>query len=338
MRSWSRRLVVRGAALCDIGRTYEGLALMEASRRLAVQTGDQLQALIAIGQIAAYQGGDPRAALQAEREALELARRLGRRTIVMTNTMNAAEDAIRTGEWDWAYEMVDQILGEDLGDSDRANALGVRITQNALRGEDTDALMTELERCLSGEPGRHADYTRADVRATIAWTRGDLAEAARHYRTVASLSPLNAPYVLPRAARAALWGGDAGGAAEDLAAFEATGTHGPATPANRTTIRAGLAAIDGNVPDAAVGYRQALAAWRDLGLPWDMALTIIDMAELLGPEHPDVRAVAPEAQAILEGLGARPFLARLEAALARPAASAASTATTPSSTIATTTA
>ena len=242
-----------------------------------------------------------------------------------------------TGEWDWAYEMVDQLLGEDLGDSDRANALAVRITQDALRGVDTDASVAELERCLSGEPGRHADFTRADVRATIAWTRGDLAEAARHYRTVASLSPLNAPYVLPRAARAALWGGDAGGAAEDLAAFEATGTHGPATPANRTTIRSWLAAIDGNVPDAAAGYRQALAAWRDLGLPWDMALTIIDMAELLGPS---TRMCGPSHPRLRRSwkVGARPFAARLEAALARPATSAASTATTPSSTTANTTA
>ena len=99
--------------------------------------------------------------------------------------------------------------------------------------------------------------------------------------------------------------------------FEATGVHGPASLASRVTIRAGLAALAGDIAEASALYRQALAAWREMGLPWDIALTVIDMAALLGPGHPDVRSVAPEARTILEGLGAVPYLARLESALVR---------------------
>lgn len=52
-------------------------------------------------------------------------------------------------------------------------------------------------------------------------------------------------------------------------------------------------------------------------LHWAVALAALDQLELLGPGHPDVRGILPEARAILEGLGARPHLTRLDAALAR---------------------
>ena len=54
-----------------------------------------------------------------------------------------------------------------------------------------------------------------------------------------------------------------------------------------------------------------------MGTRWELACTAIDMAVALGPEVPEVRAVAEEARAILEELGAAPFLARLDAALGR---------------------
>jgi hypothetical protein len=119
-------------------------------------------------------------------------------------------------------------------------------------------------------------------------------------------------------------------------AFEATGVHGPASLAWRVTIRAGLAALAGDIAEATALFRQAFTGWRELGLPWDVALTVIDMAELLGPGHPDVQGVAPEARAILEGLGAVPYLARLEAALARTPGTTARQLTTDDATSATT--
>ena len=46
------------------------------------------------------------------------------------------------------------------------------------------------------------------------------------------------------------------------------------------------------------------------------ALVGIDMVAVLGPDDPDALRAAAEARPILEGLGARPFLARLESLLA----------------------
>ncbi len=130
--------------------------------------------------------------------------------------------------------------------------------------------------------------------------------------------------------------GDASGAAGDLAALDASGVHGPAVDADRKTIRAGIVALEGRPAEAITIYREALRAWRDLGLAWDEALCELDMATLLDPSEPEVRAAAESAREILVRLGAKPFIARLDAATSRaPAATvtsaprAGSTADTP---------
>jgi hypothetical protein len=101
----------------------------------------------------------------------------------------------------------------------------------------------------------------------------------------------------------------------DLAALDATGFHGGVVEVRRTTIRAGLAALEGRTADALALYREALRGWRDLGLPWDEALTGIDMVTLLEPSEPEVRSAAESAHEILIRLGAKPFLERLDAAM-----------------------
>jgi hypothetical protein len=62
-----------------------------------------------------------------------------------------------------------------------------------------------------------------------------------------------------------------------------------------------------------------MTGWRDLGLAWEEALCAIDMATLLDPGDPEVRAAAVAARETLVRLDATPFIARLDAALARSA-------------------
>ena len=108
-------------------------------------------------------------------------------------------------------------------------------------------------------------------------------------------------------------------ARDDLRALDESGFHGPAIEAGRLTIRAGIAALDGRPADALGLYREALAAWRDLGLVWDEALCGLDMAQLLDPGEPAVRAAVDRSRDILVSLEAAPFIARLDAAVARSA-------------------
>ena len=82
---------------------------------------------------------------------------------------------------------------------------------------------------------------------------------------------------------------------------------------------ANLDALEGRVPEALAGYRDALRGLGDLGLRWEAALVGLDMAILLDPIEPAVQAAAKAARVTFEQLRARPFIDRLDAALAREA-------------------
>jgi hypothetical protein len=146
--------------------------------------------------------------------------------------------------------------------------------------------------------------------------RGGLLETADAYRQSASLNTGGSPEDLNLAARAALRAGDAAAATADLAALEATGVRGPAVDARRASIQAGLAALGGQDADALVLYRDAIRRFRDGGLPLDEALTAIEMATLLDPVEPAVRAAVAAAREILTRLAAAPFIVQLDAAVA----------------------
>jgi hypothetical protein len=97
---------------------------------------------------------------------------------------------------------------------------------------------------------------------------------------------------------------------------------GPALDADRTRIRAGVAALEGNIAEAVGLYRDAIHADRGLGLAFDAALTGIDVATVLGPVEQSAAEVAEwieAARATLERLEARPLLERLDLASAAPA-------------------
>ena len=55
--------------------------------------------------------------------------------------------------------------------------------------------------------------------------------------------------------------------------------------------------------------------WRSFDLPFDAALCALDAVLLLGADEAEVRGMGDDARSILGGLGAEPFLARLEAAM-----------------------
>jgi hypothetical protein len=93
--------------------------------------------------------------------------------------------------------------------------------------------------------------------------------------------------------------------------------HGTWGTASRTSILAGLAALDGRPADALALYRSALRGLRETGAPLDEALTTIEMATLLDATEPEVEAAAERAREILRRLGAHALLDRLNAVPAR---------------------
>jgi class 3 adenylate cyclase/tetratricopeptide (TPR) repeat protein len=307
-------LVTKGSALAQDGRSVEGIALLRAGQELADKHGLADTVTRALGNRMATESNlDPRAALEVGRAGLAASRRLGYHDALVIG--NVADVARRVGEWDWALGLLDEALEEGFESADLAELLVTSIMFHAFRGDPTADQLGQVERLLAGA----TDVVRmSDVEwaaAIVAFAEGRLADARVRFHRAIELTSW--PAARPFPARAALWARDLDSASADLAALDVSGMHGPAIDADIITIRAGVAALEGRTGEAKALYRSAIRAWRDLGLAWDEALCGLDMALLLDPADLEVRATADTAREILVRLRAKPFIARLDAALAR---------------------
>jgi hypothetical protein len=229
---------------------------------------------------------------------------------------NAADAARRVGDWAWGLDLLDEALDGGFETSDRAELLVPSMILHAFRGDPVADQLAELERLFGGASDPYRTASLEWGQAMVAFAAGRLGETRERSRRGIEL--IASPEFLPYPARAALWDRDADAARADLADLDTSGVHGAALEADRTTIRAGVAALEGRPGDAIGLYRVALRAWRELGLTWDEALCGLDMALLLDPADPEVRTAAEGAREILVRLGAKPFITRLDEALARP--------------------
>jgi len=311
-------LVTRGSALCDLGRSYEGVGAIRAGIDIARAHG-----LMAI----AYRGlhnvgleladSDIRGELDAARTALALATRLGDRAGYAFTLVNATRPAVDSGEWDWALGECTAAMETAPGELERAELTFSRVMIGSLRGEDPAEEAGWLERYFGASDAKHLREGITEVRLWVAFGAGRLSDAYGAAMEYGRVRPDEASYVCFYAAICALWERDGERAAAALAALDSTGVHGRVVDIDRQTILAGLAALEGRTGDALSAFREALAGWRDLGSPWREALTATTMATLLEPADPEVRAAAEAAREILVRLRAAPFIARLDAALAR---------------------
>jgi tetratricopeptide (TPR) repeat protein len=210
---------------------------------------------------------------------------------------------------------LDAAMAEDLEPTDRINLLQNRFTFHAARGEPIDEMMTAIRDVVAESNDPDADANMIISEAEAAFFAGRLAEAYASWRVIAERFPFTAAAMWAFACRAALWARDAVRTRESLEALDATGVHGAAIETTRLTFRAGLAALDGRTAEALGMYREALRVWRDLGVAFEEALAAMDMALLLDPAEPEVAAAAAAARETLVGLGARPLVERLDAAL-----------------------
>jgi tetratricopeptide (TPR) repeat protein len=313
----SDTLITKGSAFMYLRRYREGIGLIQVGKDLAERHGLLRIVQRALNNLASFSGDeDPRLALSAAREGLALAKRIGIRPFQILD--NAASAALRTGDWDWAIgELTERALVET-DPLARGVVLSDLCTFRAIRGEATGDLLAEMKTLLAGEPETGIDSTglhwARGVDALVAHRYG---EARKHFHDAASAYISAGGEAHLYASRAALWGGDAPGALDELAQVEATQRRGRAFDVDRAVIRAGIAALEGRSDEALTAYREALRTWRDLGCVWDEALCAIDMAVLLDPALAEVRAAGATAREILVGLKAKPLIEKLEDALAK---------------------
>jgi len=320
-RQAAEALRTKGSAAFNLGRIWEAQALLAGAQRLAQEAGLQDAELRTVSMLASVLALDsPGGALAQERDAIDLARRLGQRTQEIVISQNASEDARRVGDWDWGVEAITRI---DQYDIDAASHLANRI-QHALyeawRGDLDPEALDSIRAGVAVVEDRDIESSIDDLEGVIATVEGRFGDAAAAWMKVAGVSDLNAPYSLPRAGRAAVLGGDAALAQTALDRLAALGSRGRAIEADRTTIRAGLAAIAGDRPAALAGYRTAVTAYRELGLAFDEALLGIEAARMLGVTEPEVAGWVETARSTFARLGAVPLIAALDRAASRSAA------------------
>ena len=161
------------------------------------------------------------------------------------------------------------------------------------------------------------------VGAAAAISRGDL-DAAYRLSLAASELEVQAPEdVLGTAQRAAVWGRNVERVREVHARWERLPWHGIFAEAVRLQFAAGLAALEGRRAEALAAFREARAAFERMEQRFAAAAASLDAVILL-PDDPEVRSWADGARATFESVRARPYLEKLDEALASAPAPATS--------------
>jgi tetratricopeptide (TPR) repeat protein len=312
----AQTLLTKGRALASLGRVREGTGAIRVGEDLAREAGLTTLQLRGILQRTYWElEADTGGALEGMREGLALARRVGDRRLTLRLINNVGFSEFIVGQWDEGLATLEEPLKEDVAWTTRATLFGNALVIRAFRGESVTSGLAELERLLGDAPDPNMMVSLLDAQGSQAFASGRLADARSIWHRMISIDVGAGPAYYYQTARAALWDRDADGARVDLAKLDATGVHGRVIETRRATIRAGLAALEGNTAESVAGYREAIRAWRDLGLANDEALTGLDMAILLGPSVPEVGPLAASAREFLLRVGARPFLGRLDAAM-----------------------
>ena len=304
--------------LYRVNRHREALILLRGTHELAVANdlvdvdrGTRTQ-LTFFEQFA-----DPVAGLAMAREGLEIASRRGFKAYGFLMVGNAVSCAIRVGEWAWASALLDEWLGNEITGDFYLELYVDRAVLTALEGGDGSDDLAEAARLVTTvKDTQYTSYCHWG-RAWAAFASGRLIDARQEAGSAAHVTDYFVPISLPLAARAALWAGDTADANAVVAQLEASVIRGQAVALDLVTLRAGIAVLEGRRADAIAGYREALRGWRSLGLAFDEAMAVLDMAILLAPterEMAEASTAIDAARETLTRLGAAPLLSRLEEA------------------------
>jgi tetratricopeptide (TPR) repeat protein len=306
-------LVLKGIIYFYRGRLWEARAVLEGARIVAQNFSLPEVELRAIHNLGLGLGlDDPRSAVELERAGIALARRLGERSIEVILLGNVAEDARRTGDWTWALGELDAAIQMDIDAASRRSLTVVRAAFQAYQGITTEADIEAIALDAQGNQDNDVNAAIHDVRAALAAASGQWRAAYEAHVAMANESLLNAPYVLPSAALEAVLAREPGLARAALARLREIGTRGRAVDANRLGIEAGLAALDGDPAAALTGFRQSIAALRELGLPFDEAWMTMAAVSCIGAGEPETLGWATRAADFLDEIGATPVAAQLE--------------------------
>jgi hypothetical protein len=298
-----------------MGRGYEGTGAILAGVALAEEMGLVATAIRGRLNLGA-KTDDPRASFEFTDAALGSARRYGLRTLARIAVGNLAGACLQIGEWDRAIDELTSTRDETT-DTLALNYLDWALLNfTAWRGED---LRDEVARLIAW--ARTFDDAAAlqavhDVEAQVAMASGDLLGACDHWMAFGNIDATNAPMSYQMATFAALIGGDVERADAALAAHIGTERNGRIPALDRRLLAAGLLGLRGRPGDALREGRLVLGEYERSRIPWRHALGALMLVTVVDSDEAETADLAEAARTTFAQVGAKPFLALLDAALA----------------------
>jgi predicted ATPase/class 3 adenylate cyclase len=323
----SMALNTKSLILFSLGRTRESLALVRTALAVALEHDKPSAALRAYNNLADLtQNADRYAeAKQFLEDGLALARRVGTR-YWETIFLGFAYPDFALGRWDETVSMMSELQPEWFSHTRAAFNQGYvafGVAAHVHRG-DLDAAAMHLKRFAELESSADIqDMTEfACGKACLLLAEGDAEGALRSAEEAISgkraLSQIDhrVKESFVTAVEAAFLMGDLAKVEELLDTVRSLppGRRTPFLEAHASRLGGRSSAIRGGDGDVASAFKGAIGLFREMGIPFWMAVTLLEYAEwLVGHERADeAGASLTEAREIFERLGARPWLERLQ--------------------------
>jgi class 3 adenylate cyclase/tetratricopeptide (TPR) repeat protein len=319
------------------GRRREGLALLRYALDVALENDVPSASLRAYYNLADLAGQTDRFQEAAEhvRRGLALARRVGNR-LWEWQFLAQSYAMVELGEWNEVLEMAEQIPREALADA-RVAATAFMFQVPLVLAARGDIERAREFRNLFPDAANSADVqeraTEMTGEAVVLLAEGDLGgtlKAARggvdcRHELGLAAEPVKEAFVLGMEAAFGL--GDLGSVEELVRTIEETpsGRVPQYLDAHVMRFRARLAERNGDLSAAEEGFKGAAGLFRELAVPFWMAVSELELAERLDEWGRAVEAepILSEARDVFERLKALPWLeraAKLESSLPAPPA------------------
>jgi tetratricopeptide (TPR) repeat protein len=328
---YSQALSSRAVWISREGRTDEAVTLLRRALAVAIEGDFTHAAFRAWNNLAVALDSADRYEEMVELivQMLELSRRKGDRARELTALLGNSGPLVALGRWDEALAFVKEAeAAEELEAMQWASVRVAEVVPIHIRRGELESARRVFE-VAQGRTDEHNDEIRArvgSIEVELLNAEGKHAEALSLANQVLELLPvlglmdIGLKRVIAHGVEAALELAEPE-AAEAMLEVVHRASPGLVTPSLRAQVArlgARVCALRGDHDSVEAGFTAAIAEFRDLGMPFERGVTLVELAEWLDRlgRHEDAAAFALESGALFEPLGARPWLDRVERLLA----------------------
>ncbi len=305
-------IITKAWAVWTAGGYRESMALVTGAMHLSDKEGDahtRTRARFNLSSQLTIE--DPHEALRIAREGIEISDQYGIQSANMAG--NAAGAALIAARFDEVLQLEADAMSvhTSLGQFVHAIA-GVAL---AVRGDVAGGRQrqAEVEQLVAVSDSGQDRASMNMIKGLLEFAAGNLTEARRLCREGRDRYPGgDAPIAAVFAGRASVLLADLDGLRADEAWLAENVSAARWLETSKRALRAGRRALEGDSANALADYRAAIDEFRGSNLQYDLALTLLERARLVGSVDADAAAGRAEARQIMAGLGAEGFVERLE--------------------------